>query len=100
MKSKVSSKAKAIDKKVRIAEVLTEAEFMEKRKMIEMEVKRLHIQETLAKAQAKFKIYEDLDQMSQKAGKTEVQKDKGNSEHQLRHDQTVAGKTNCYNKNK
>ena len=66
MKSKVSSKAKAIKEKVKIAELLTEAEFMEKRRMMEMEAERLHIQENMAKAQAKFKIYEDLDQMSQK----------------------------------
>ena len=66
MKSKVSSKVKAIQEKVKIAELLTEAEFMEKRRMMEIEAERLHIQENMAKAQAKFKIYEDLDQMSQK----------------------------------
>ena len=37
--------------------------------------------------------------MSQKAGKIEVQEDKGNGEHQLRDAQVVADKTNCYNKN-
>ena len=37
--------------------------------------------------------------MSQKTGKIEVHEDKGNIEHQLRHAQTVADKTNCYNKN-
>ena len=80
LKSKVSSKAKAIEEKVRIAELLTEAKFMEKRRIIEMEAERMHIQEKVAKAQAKFKIYEDIDQMSQKAGKIEVQEDKGNIE--------------------
>ena len=84
---------------MRIAELLTEADFMEKWRMTEMEDERLHIQEKVAKAQARFKIYKDLNQMSQKAGKIEVQEDKGNSEHQLRHAQTVADKTNCYNKN-
>ena len=84
---------------MRIAELLTEAEFMEKRRMIEVEAERLHIQEKVAKAQAKFKIYEGIDHMSQKAEKIEVQEDKGNIEHQLRHAQTVADKTNCYNKN-
>ena len=39
----VSSKTKAIEEKVKIAELLTEAEFMEKRRMIEMEAERLHI---------------------------------------------------------
>ena len=58
-----------------------------------MEAEKLHIQEMVAKAQAKFKIYEDIDQMSQKAGKIEVQEDKGNIEHHLRHAQTVADKT-------
>ena len=66
---------------MKIAELLTEAEFMEKRKMIEMETGRLLIQEVV-KAQAKFKICKDLDQMPQKAGKIEVQEYKGNSEHQ------------------
>ena len=56
LKSKISSKAKAIEKKVRITELLRESEFMEKRRMIEMEAERLHIQEKVAKAQAKFKI--------------------------------------------
>ena len=54
LKSKVSSKAKAIEEKGKIAELLTKAEFMEKRSMIEMEAERLNIQEKVAKAQAKF----------------------------------------------
>ena len=99
LKSKVSSKTKAIEEKVRIVELLTDIEFMEKKRIIEMEAERLHIQEKLVRAPAKFKIYKDLDQMSQKAGKIEVQEDKRNNEHQLRHAQTVADKTNCYNKN-
>ena len=37
--------------------------------------------------------------MSQKAGKIEVQGDKGNSEHQLKHVKAVADKTSYYNKN-
>ena len=57
---------------MRIAELLTEADFMEKWRMTEMEDERLHIQEKVAKAQARFKIYKDLNQMSQKAGKIEV----------------------------
>ena len=77
---------------MKIAELLAEAEFMEKRRMIEMEAERLHIQEKVVKAQAKFKIYEDLDQMSQK-------EDKGNSEPRLKYVKTVADKTNDYNKN-
>ena len=98
-KSKVSSKAKAIEEKVKIVEFLAEAEFMEKRRMIEMEACRLHIQEKVAKSQAKFKIYQDLDQILQKAGKIEKQEDKGNSERQLKHAKTVADKTNYFNKN-
>ena len=83
---------------MRIAELLTEAELMKKRRMIEMEAERLHIQEKVAKAQAKFKIYEDLEQMSQKAGKIELHEDKGNGEHQLKYTQIVADKTHCYSK--
>ena len=78
---------------MRIAELLTEAEFREKRRMMEMEAERLQIQEKLAKSQAKFKIYKDLDQMSQKAGKIEVQQDKGNSEHKMRHVQLLTKQT-------
>ena len=84
---------------MKIVELLTEAEFMEKRRMIEMKVERLHIQEKVAKTQAKFKIYEDLDQMSQKTGKIEAQEDKGIREHQSKHVKIVADKTNYYNKN-
>ena len=99
LKSKVSSKPKAIEEKVKIAELLAEAGFMEKTRMIKIETERLHIQEKVAKTQAKFKTYEDLDQMSQKAGKIEVQEYKGNSEHQLKHVKTAAHKTSYYNKN-
>ena len=51
---------------MKIAELLTEAEFMEKGRMIETNAEGLHIQEKVVKAQAKFKIYEGLDQMLQK----------------------------------
>ena len=57
------------------------------------------MQKEVAKTQVKFKIYENLDQTSQKAGKNEVQEDKGNREHQLKHVKTVPDKTNYYNKN-
>ena len=55
LKSKVSSKPKAIEEKVKIAELLAEAELMEKTRMIEIKTERLHIQEKVAKTQAKFK---------------------------------------------
>ena len=71
-----SSKAKVIDEKVKIAELLTEAESMEKRRMLKMEAEKLHIQEKVAKAQAKFRIYEDLEQTSRKAEKIERQEGK------------------------
>ena len=84
---------------MKIAELLTEAEFMEKGRMIETNAEGLHIQEKVVKAQAKFKIYEGLDQMLQKTEKVEVQEDKGISEHQQKHVRTVCDKTNYYNKN-
>lgn len=43
-------KAKAKEKKVKIAELLAEAEFMEKNRMVDIEVERLDIQEKVAKA--------------------------------------------------
>ena len=67
--------------------------------MIETNAEGLHIQEKVVKAQAKFKIYEGLDQMLQKTEKVEVQEDKGISEHQRKHVRTVGDKTNYYNKN-
>ena len=44
-----------------------------------------------------FKIYKDLDQMQQKAGKIKVQEDEGNGEKHLRHTQLLKKKKNCYN---
>ena len=40
LKSKVSGKAKAIEEKVKIADLLAEAKLMEERRMIEMEAER------------------------------------------------------------
>ena len=47
-----------------------------------------------------FKIYNDLDQMPQKAGKIKVQEDEGNGEKHLRHTQLLKKKQkkNYYNK--
>ena len=46
-----------------------------------------------------FKIYNDLDQMPQKAGKIKVQEDEGNGEKHLRHTQLLKKKKkNYYNK--
>ena len=39
-----------------------------------------------------FKIYNDLDQMPQKAGKIKVQEDEGNGEKHLRHTQLLKKK--------
>ena len=45
-----------------------------------------------------FKIYKDLDQMQQKAGKIKVQEDEGNGEKHLRHTQLLKKQQkNCYN---
>lgn len=68
---------------VKMAKLLAKTEHMEKRRMREMEVERMHIQDTVTKDQAKSKIYQNLDQMSQKTGKIEVQEYKGNDEHHL-----------------
>ena len=42
--------------------------------MVEMEAERLHIEEKVAKAQTKFKIYEDLDQMLQRQRRQKCRK--------------------------
>ena len=100
MKLKVSIKVKAIETKRKIAKLLEEVESMEKRRIVEIETEKLHIQEQVVKSQAKLKIYENLEQMSQQGGKIEVQEGKGIGQNHLRYAQVVADKkTGFYNKN-
>ena len=57
--SKLSTKEKAIEKKVRLADLQAEATFMQKKRYAELQVESLWIEEEIAKAQARVKIYEE-----------------------------------------
>ena len=54
----MSSKEKAIQEKLRVAELRTEASFMMKKREAELEAESLRLEEEMAKAEARVKIYE------------------------------------------
>ena len=57
-KSRSSTKDKAIQGKMRIAELLAEATFLEKKKTAQHQADELRVQEELAKAKARMKIFD------------------------------------------
>ena len=56
--SRRSSKEKAIQEKLRAAQLRTEASFMKKKKEAELQAESLRLEEEMAKAEAKVKTYE------------------------------------------
>ena len=56
--SRMSSKEKAIQEKLRGAKLRTEPSFMKKKREAELQAESLRIEEKLAKAEARVKIYE------------------------------------------
>ena len=56
--SRMSSKEEAIQEKLRVAELRTEPSFMKKKREAELQAESLKIEEKLAKAEARVKIYE------------------------------------------
>ena len=56
--SRMSSKEKAIQEKLRVAELKTEASFMKKKREAELQAESLRLEEEMAKAEARVKIYE------------------------------------------
>ena len=57
--SKLSTKGRAIEGKVRLADLQAEATFMQKKRYAELQAELLQIEEEMAKAQASVKIYEE-----------------------------------------
>ena len=55
--SSKSSRDRAMEEKAKLAEILAEAEFLEKRQLAENQAERLNIQEKLAKAKARSEVY-------------------------------------------
>ena len=56
--SKLSAKEKVIEEKARLADLQAEASFMQKKRNAELQAESLQIEEEMAKAQARVKIYE------------------------------------------
>ena len=61
-KSKSSTREKAVEEKLRVAELIAEASFMKKRKDAEYQAEApLRMEEELAKARARAKVYDDME---------------------------------------
>ena len=56
--SRLSNKERAIEEKVRLADLQAEATFMQKKRYAELQAESLRIEEEMAKAKARVKIYE------------------------------------------
>ena len=54
----MSSKEKAIQEKLRVAKLRTEASFMKKKREAELQAESLRLEEEMVKAEARAKIYE------------------------------------------
>ena len=66
-----SSKDRAMEEKAKLAELMAEAEFLERRQQAENEAQKLKIEEKLAKAKAKSQVFEDMqDSLLLKSGET------------------------------
>ena len=57
--SKLSTKERVIEEKVRLADLQAEATFMQKKRYAELQAESLRIEEEMAKAQARVKIFEE-----------------------------------------
>ena len=64
-KSSSSAKAKAIEEKVKVAELMMEASFIKERRDAEYQTWSLMVEEELAKAQARAEIYENESKIGQ-----------------------------------
>ena len=60
-KSKSSTREKAVEEKVRVAELIEEASFMKKKKDAEYQAEALRMEEEMAKARARAKVYDDME---------------------------------------
>ena len=72
-KSKSSSREKAVEEKLRLAELIAEASFNKKKRSAEYQAQTLRMEEELAKARARAKVYDDMEGIDLGIGKnTEV----------------------------
>ena len=69
--SRSSIKDKAIEEKIKVAELIAESNFTEQKLKMEYEAKRLEMEEKVAKAQARAKVLDLLD-MPPLAGEEDV----------------------------
>ena len=60
-KSKSSTREKAVEEKLRVAELIAKASFMKKKGDAEYQAEALRIEEELAKARARAKVYDDME---------------------------------------
>ena len=68
-KFKSSARVKAVEEKLRVAELIAEASFMKKRKDAEYQAEALRMEEELAKARARAKVYDDMEGIDLAIGK-------------------------------
>ena len=59
-KSKSSTHEKAVEEKLRVVELIAEASFMKKKRDAEYKAEALRMEEELAKAKARAKVYDDI----------------------------------------
>ena len=72
-KSKSSTREKAVEKKLRVAELTAESSFMNKKRDAEYRAEAIKMEEELAKARARAKVYNDMEGIDLRIGKdTEV----------------------------
>ena len=55
-----SSNERAVEEKAKLAELMTEAEFIQQRQLAENKAEQLRVQEKLAKAKARSQVYEEM----------------------------------------
>ena len=72
-KFKSSTREKAMEEKLRVAELIAETSFMKKKRDAEYQAETLRMEEALAKARARAKVYDDMEGIDLGIGKdTEV----------------------------
>ena len=72
-KSKSSTREKAVEEKLRVAELIAESSFMKKKRDAEYRAEAIKMEEELAKARARAKVYNDMEGIDLRIGKdTEV----------------------------
>ena len=56
-----SSNERAVEEKAKLAELMTEAEFIQQRQLAENKAEQLRVQEKLAKGNARSQVYEEIE---------------------------------------